>query len=96
MNENLPSVVNTMIVAFFNGGDYTDGKPKDEVYLTPLVGDSNEQMYSIAMTLIVIVAVLVPVMLCAKPCCFRGAPADEDDGAGVIEFSDLNKNDDAK
>jgi len=42
MNENLPSVVNTMIVAFFNGGDYTNGKPKDEVYLTQLVGDSNE------------------------------------------------------
>jgi vacuolar-type H+-ATPase subunit I/STV1 len=95
MNENLPSVVNTMIVAFFNGGDYTNGKPKDEVYLTPLVGKDNEEMYQIAIALIIVVAILVPVMLCVKPCCFRGAGSEDDDEAGVIEFSDLNKNDDA-
>jgi len=52
-------------------------------------------MYQIAIALIIVVGILVPVMLCVKPCCFRGAGADDDDEAGVIEFSDLNKNDDA-
>ena len=67
-----------MIITIFQGGDYKSATPDNGEYLIPLLTDSNDTQYNIALALLVIVALLVPVMLCVKPCCFRGAPVEED------------------
>lgn len=67
-----------MIVTIFQGGDYKSANPNNGDFLIPLIGGSNDTQYGIALALLVIVAILVPVMLCVKPCCFRGAHVEED------------------
>jgi len=93
MNENLPSVVNTMIITVFSFGDYKSASKDNGQYLTPLIGKDNDQQYAIALALVAIVAILVPVMLCVKPCCFREGH-DEDEIENVIEMA--NQDSDAQ
>jgi hypothetical protein len=47
--------------------------------MDPIIGDSEEQMYQIALTLLVLVIIFVPIMLFTKPCAvlFRDKDADE-------------------
>jgi V-type H+-transporting ATPase subunit a len=68
-NRHTPSVINIMITTIFNGGQYPDTE-KDYV---PLVGDSQDEQYSIALSLLIIAVCLIPVMLLVKPCFFSAA-----------------------
>jgi len=84
-NENLPGIVNIIITQFLFG-DYRENQPYDGDYVTPLIGDTNDQQYFIGHVLLGFVAVLVPVMLCVKPCCFRHR-SDDDENIQIIEMA---------
>jgi V-type H+-transporting ATPase subunit a len=85
-NEHTPSIINIMINIVFNGGSYP---PEQKDYVN-LVGEDQDQQYSIGLTLLVIIAILVPVMLFAKPVLFRTPPPQ---GAeGEIELQNQQRN----
>jgi hypothetical protein len=54
----------------------------------PVIGSSVDQEYTIGVSLLVLVVLLIPIMLCVKPCVEgrKGHGEDHDE----IEFSDLN------
>lgn len=62
-----------MIDLAFNGG-----KPRNPNYVA-YIGANIKQQFLISGVLAIIVICLIPVMLFAKPCCFRAAPDHEDD-----------------
>lgn len=74
INENMPSVVNSMIVTVFSAGNYKDVNPSNGCALQPLIAGSNDTQYGIALALLIIVIILCPIMLCVKPCFFRQSP----------------------
>ena len=68
-NRRTPSVINIMITTIFNGGKY----PEQENEYVALVGDTQEEQYQVALSLLIIAVTLIPVMLLVKPCFFSGA-----------------------
>lgn len=58
----------------------------------PFVGSTIEEEVRIGFVLLVIVIILIPIMLFAKPCCFRGDPGhdDEEGENNQIEFANIN------
>lgn len=81
----MPSIINVMITTTFNFGSYTD----DKAY--PLVADTLDAQYAIGLTLLGIVAVLIPVYLFVKPCVLAKEGGHEDNDE--IEFTDINRGD---
>jgi len=83
-NRKTPQIINIMITTIFGFGQYDKDTPMD-----PIIGDSEEQMYQIALTLLVLVIIFVPIMLFTKPCAvlLRDKDADEEDD--MIEFTDM-------
>ena len=73
-NNHTPSILNIMINTFFGFGVVPD-KEKENV---ALIGEDNEQQYQIAFSLLIIVIILIPVMLLAKPLFFRYKPSDSE------------------
>lgn len=58
-----------MITTIFNFGKYPDTE-KDYV---PLIGDTQEEQYTISVSLLLIAVCLIPIMLFVKPCFFSAA-----------------------
>lgn len=56
--------------------------------MTPYVASTQSGMYGTALILLAVVFVMIPIMLLAKPCCFRGKPKVADDNE--IEFANIN------
>jgi vacuolar-type H+-ATPase subunit I/STV1 len=83
INRRVPSIINIMIVAVFNFGAYTDE-------FEPVIGDSNADQYGIAITLLIIVLILCPMMLFIKPCMAGFADHGEEDKE-EIEFTNINR-----
>ena len=83
-NRKTPQIINIMITTVFGFGQYDKETPMD-----PIIGDSEEQMYQIALTLLVLVVIFVPIMLFTKPCAvlFRDKNGNEQDD--MIEFTDM-------
>jgi len=74
----MPSIITIMVNTVFGFG-----KPSDrdvEVGSYSYVGDDQYTMYAVGFGLLVTVIVLIPIMLLAKPCCFRrkGTPNPRD------------------
>jgi len=73
-----PGIINVMVQTVFNFGKQQDPS------LEPLVS-TNAGMYATSQALTYIALALIPVMLCVKPCCFRGGGGHEE---GVGEGDD--------
>lgn len=85
-NRHAPSVINLMIDGVFNFG-----KPKDET-MDPYLGNDLNGQFKIGFVLLILVVIMVPIMLCVKPCFFRGgSSADDDDNE--IEFTNIQRAD---
>lgn len=56
--------------------------------MTPYVASTQKGMYAIALILLGIVIIMIPIMLLAKPCCFRGKPKVSDENE--IEFTNIH------
>lgn len=54
-----------MITTVFAFGNYDTAKPRD-----PLFGETESEMYSYSLLLLLCVVVSVPIMLCTKPMLF--------------------------
>lgn len=65
------------------------GKPKDETEES-ILGEDNTYVYKLGLILGLIAIAVIPIMLCAKPCCFRGGK-HEDPDLEEIEFSDIRQ-----
>lgn len=66
-NQHTPSIINIIINTVFNFGDV----PDNEQEFVPLVGDSQEEQYSIALALLILALSLIPIMLLVRPIFFR-------------------------
>ena len=64
--------------------------PEREKNFAPLIGSSQEQQYSIALTLLVCSLIVIPVMLLAKPCFFRETADEEEVERNEIELAENN------
>lgn len=91
-NQRTPSIINIMIVSVFGGGDYTIDSQKN---FDPIIfyenGHEHDQgpQYQTALTLLAIVVILVPLMLCVKPCIALCSKHEEEDDE--IEFTNINR-----
>jgi len=70
-----------MIDTVFGFG--TSKTPDDDAFVGGAIADEMR----IGLVLLVIVVILIPIMLFAKPCCFRGDPGHEDEGE--VEFANI-------
>lgn len=73
-----------MITTIFGFGQYDQENPMD-----PIIGDSEEQMYSIALTLLVLVIIFIPIMLFSKPCTVLLSSKNDEEEEDMIEFTDM-------
>jgi len=71
-----------MITTIFNGGQ----PPDSEKDFLPLIGDSQEDQYSIALSLLIIAVIMIPIYLLIRPCFFSTA-ADRPDEEEVENSS---------
>jgi len=62
-NEKTPGIIAIVITTVFGFGNYDKKKPKE-----PIIGKTQDQMYGIALFLLITVIILVPIMLFTKPC----------------------------
>jgi len=76
-----------MITTIFNAGKY----PETEKDYVPLIGDTQEEQYSIALSLLIIAVVLIPVMLLVKPCFFSRAAENADAESEEIELANASE-----
>jgi len=80
-----------MITSVFAFGNYDEEKHMD-----PIIGKDERQQYSIAVALLVLVAILVPIMLFVKPCivlCTSPPEEDEDEKKMMINASEMGDED---
>ena len=66
--------------------------PPDQTTYVTLVGKDQQEMYKIAIYLLLTVVALIPCMLYCKPCFFR-AKGHHVEEHGEVEFSNINGND---
>jgi V-type H+-transporting ATPase subunit a len=66
-NRHTPSIITILINTVFNFGDY----PESENEFVTLIGDSQDEQYSIALSLLILVVTLIPIMLLVRPIFFR-------------------------
>lgn len=85
-NQRAPSVINIMIDLFFNFG--TPKNPDMDGY----IGSDIKTEFNVGFALLILVIICIPIMLFVKPCCFRKAPAPEDENE--IEITNINRGDD--
>lgn len=88
-SQRLGNVISIMITTTFSAGGF-DHCSKESTNL-PYVGSSLTSMYSISLTLLIIVMVCIPLYLFVIPCCFRN-PFPPPAGAQVYEEGDENGN----
>ena len=62
--------------------------------MEPIIGSTNDVQYGLGVALLVIVVILIPIMLCAKPIMFACLHNDADDEQDEIEFTNINRGDD--
>lgn len=87
VSQRAGNVISIMITTTFSGGAIDPCSV--ESTFTPYVGQSLDKMYSISLTLLIIVVVFIPIYLFTIPCCFRNPfppPADSQ----VYEAADEN------
>jgi len=68
LNQGVDGIINIMVTTVFKFGGF-DKK------MFAIIGSSQDQQYAIALGLEVVAFILIPVMLCAKPCILK-TPAD--------------------
>jgi hypothetical protein len=81
-----------MITEVFGFGQWN--KTESDAHVQPLIGDSNDQQYAIGLSLLLIVVILIPVMLCTKPIMHACLHSDSDEENDEIEFTNINRGDD--
>jgi hypothetical protein len=92
VNQNTPSVINIMITEVFGFGQWN--KTESDAHIQPLIGDTNDQQYAIGLSLLLIVVILIPVMLCTKPIMHACLHSESDEDRDEIEFTNINRGDD--
>ena len=80
-----------MITEVFGFGQWN--KTASDATIEPIVGSDNDQQYAIGLSLLAVVVILIPVMLCTKPI-IAGCFTDHDDSdRDEIEFTNINRGD---
>jgi V-type H+-transporting ATPase subunit a len=64
-NEKTPGIISIMITTVFGFGNYDESRPQD-----PIFGETEGDMYTYSVLLLLSVVVCVPIMLCTKPLLF--------------------------
>lgn len=77
-NQHMPSIITIMVNTAFGAGKPSDREIETGSY--SYIGTDQMTMYHVGFGLLITVVLLIPVMLLAKPCCFRrkGIPNPRD------------------